>query len=579
MAKVTFKTLNPDAPLFAELSICGKYKWWERMKNHPDLYIEVRKDNNINVYYQGGSVVRLHYCTRHKKIQAFTHPKYLGKKGGNYVNCVDVLDEMFDSILENIRANYSQKKGVSKEKWSEKYIQGNMIVNSRHDYIDSEFAYIEDGIDIRIDLVECVAGVLRFVELKRIDDNRMVSFDMHPEILSQVDSYRGFIKRHGAELINYYQRLYAIKKTLKLPIPYSVPRKLNTEPKLLIFDRWVKETEGRSVHRAMMEKILEKIAKPPIDYSIINSLDVPRRLFYREELRLQKLYYNNHLKGIASVGGSFKGKERDFVLKDENSHHNLFSGIVDGVDNVLEYFNDRIAWWGENEENKKPTGHLVSSQIHCLNHLFSLRKDALAVKLIIEKATGLNVSCVLPSPLDNDGYITFEFVYKNIGLLDENFETRGAKCTSVDALVYVELVSGKKILIPIEWKYTETYNGKETREESFGRYTKRHKDSNCQKWTSLYRADPYYELMRQTLLVEQIIRHKDCGIEADDFFHIMVIPNEHSELRTAIEGNYIPTLKDTSKFAIIDPEDLLSPLKGNDDYKELIDYLQTRYWK
>ena len=169
----------------------------------------------------------------------------------------------------------------------------------------------------------------------------------------------------------------------------------------------------------------------------------------------------------------------------------------------------------------------------------------------------------------------------NSGKYHENYETRGTKCTSIDALVYAQLDDNRKILIPIEWKYTEKYDGIEAFPSSWKRYPDliRLVDCNLKDVYALYKADPYYELMRQTLLVEQIIRHKECGIEADDYFHIMVIPNEHSELRTAIEGNYIPTLKDPSKFKTIDPQDLLSPLKGNDDYKELMEYLETRYWK
>jgi hypothetical protein len=104
-------------------------------------------------------------------------------------------------------------------------------------------------------------------------------------------------------------------------------------------------------------------------------------------------------------------------------------------------------------------------------------------------------------------------------------------------------------------------------------------DCNLKEVYDIYRADPFYELMRQTLLVEQIIRHKDCGIKADDYFHIMVIPNEHTELKSAIEGNYIPTLKDQSKFRIIDPQELLSPIAGNKNFEDLISYLQIRYWK
>ena len=81
--------------------------------------------------------------------------------------------------------------------------------------------------------------------------------------------------------------------------------------------------------------------------------------------------------------------------------------------------------------------------------------------------------------------------------------------------------------------------------------------------------------MRQTLWCEQLVA-KDYAV---DFFHINIIPKGNTELRKAVENEFMQNLTNEAKFKIIDPEDLLSPLKGNDDYKELLDYLETRYWK
>lgn len=304
------------------------------------------------------------------------------------------------------------------------------------------------------------------------------------------------------------------------------------------------------------------------------------RKFYYQQREKQVSYYNDHLKGKVMNQGNFRGKPREFVL--QNGKDNLFDGIQS---ECLRYFDEKkISWWGENKTKHIPSGHLVSSQIHCLNHLFALRKDDVAVKAIIENATELQIESVLPSPIDKDGgYITFEFICKNKTLLGEKYETRGANCTSVDATVLVETKDNKKISVPIEWKYTETYQGKEATEESLCRYPERIlPTSHLKGWTDLYKADPYYELMRQSLLMEQIIANQDISkIEATDYYHIVVIPQAHSELRNAIKDKFIPTIKkeDKSKFIIIDPQELLSPLKGNDDYKELLDYLETRYWK
>lgn len=51
---VTFDTLKPDARIFLELN--NNPHWWNRFKEDSSLYIEVRKDNQVNVYFEGGSI-------------------------------------------------------------------------------------------------------------------------------------------------------------------------------------------------------------------------------------------------------------------------------------------------------------------------------------------------------------------------------------------------------------------------------------------------------------------------------------------------------------------------------------------
>ena len=52
---VTFDTLKPDARIFLELN--NNPHWWNRFKEDSSLYIEVRKDNQVNVYFEGGSEI------------------------------------------------------------------------------------------------------------------------------------------------------------------------------------------------------------------------------------------------------------------------------------------------------------------------------------------------------------------------------------------------------------------------------------------------------------------------------------------------------------------------------------------
>lgn len=109
--------------------------------------------------------------------------------------------------------------------------------------------------------------------------------------------------------------------------------------------------------------------------------------------------------------------------------------------------------------------------------------------------------------------------------------------------------------------------------------------SNLKQWISDYEWDPLYEFARQEILIEQIIRkhplvgfgYKKTPLIADDFVHIIVRPDANTEIINDI-ADFRETLVDKSKLIDLDPQDLLAPLKGNDKYADLLDYLQKRYW-
>lgn len=262
---ITFDTLKSDARIFLEL---GKEPiWWKRFVEDSSLYIEIRKDNQVNVYFQGGSVARIHYCSKKGQLQVFTHHKYLGEpapsKGSLYKECSEQIGNCLEEVLERVKKEYSQKHQVGgvvpKEKWSEKYIQGTLIIQSRHCHLDSEFAYIDGETNNRIDWVRCDNGNVTFVELKRMDDGRMLhETDATPEVVFQMNRYKQFIEKYKPQLLLYYQKLYEIKKSLGLPVPDFKPASINETPELLIFDRWEKNTIDRDKHRNRLREILEK---------------------------------------------------------------------------------------------------------------------------------------------------------------------------------------------------------------------------------------------------------------------------------------------------------------------------------
>lgn len=76
MAKNYFN-LNTEAILFNELEKMPV--WWRTMLSDKDLYVNVRKDNRINVYYRGASVLELS-ASKSGEIKGRIHRKYFDEK-------------------------------------------------------------------------------------------------------------------------------------------------------------------------------------------------------------------------------------------------------------------------------------------------------------------------------------------------------------------------------------------------------------------------------------------------------------------------------------------------------------------
>ncbi len=274
----TFLTLNPQAELFKEITI-QQPKWWNLLCNDSELYIEIRKDNYINVYYYGGSLAKIRYMNG---FVAEIHQKYLGddkprgktKKGTNIfkydsIALATLNENKIIEIKNRIKSDYLRH--ITDENPAEKWIQGKMIKESSN-YIDSEFQYNQDPEigRLRIDLVELSEGILSFVELKGIFDNRLRNDIKRnsniPEIIDQMEKYRLYINKYEAEIIDYYKRLLKIKQTLGLTTIDNTIIKLNKIPKLIIANTYIKSTKKREERISDIKMLLEKYC---IDYEIV----------------------------------------------------------------------------------------------------------------------------------------------------------------------------------------------------------------------------------------------------------------------------------------------------------------------
>lgn len=280
-------------------------------------------------------------------------------------------------------------------------------------------------------------------------------------------------------------------------------------------------------------------------------------------------------------GGVFMGKARPFVL--QNGLNNLYPDIRN---EALAYFRkNNVSWWG----GYYPTGHVLSSQIACLNHLFTIRHQREAVLNLLKTVSDDFVD-VLPIAEHLGGYIQFESVGGDVNLLNEGVNTRGSLCTSVDALVYALHKDRRRFLIPIEWKYVESYGNEDKSAGSKGltrknRYTDLIAHSRYLNGNTLSYCwfEPFYQLMRQTLWAEQLLKHQPKGFRADDYLHLHVIPDGNAELldklypcsNQGMENTWRDCLVDPDKYVMTSPEKLWSMQSKN---TSTYSYLKRRYW-
>jgi hypothetical protein len=312
-------------------------------------------------------------------------------------------------------------------------------------------------------------------------------------------------------------------------------------------------------------------------------------------IRYSSLFYGDKAGYVISYGGR-KYPQADILLDGTN---NLLESIKD---EAIDYFNkNKIPFWkvGGEVGAQKPTGHVLSSQVACLNHLFFMRHRQDIVTAVLKNLDG-DVKIALP--LNNDiehGFVSFEVIGRK-NYLNEKNHIRGSNSTSIDAAMLAEMQNGIRKLFIVEWKYTEHYNGQAKFQDLDVKRRKAvylpfiQKD-DCPilmpkpikgKLVEGFFYDPFYQLMRQTLLAHEMVKAQDFG--ATDYQHIYVIPTANMELikntankivvGSTLENVWAHLLKSQEKYKVVDPQKLLVPATEFSDIHHVIDYLEQRYW-
>jgi hypothetical protein len=221
--------LNPSDGTFVELK-AGNYPWWDNLKKNENISIQVRKDNTIDVYYNGGAILRsLKYNDQEKEFSAVIHPKYIPLERDNeYMalsltkNNVKILDSFDPMGFSNFESAELKKIMGRVKKYhdseSEKAIQYKFATGD-HCIIDTEFQ-LDDS---RIDLVRLDENSKKivFVEIKTIDDSRLFSDPKKDDknIYHQLKKYHDFVNANEAALLKYYEKVLQIKNDLGLTKP------------------------------------------------------------------------------------------------------------------------------------------------------------------------------------------------------------------------------------------------------------------------------------------------------------------------------------------------------------------------
>ncbi|MFZ4395984.1 MAG: PGN_0703 family putative restriction endonuclease [Kiritimatiellia bacterium] len=308
--------------------------------------------------------------------------------------------------------------------------------------------------------------------------------------------------------------------------------------------------------------------------------------------------------GAARQSGEYKDKPRLFCLPPSLAKENLFSGFRAEAD---EWFcKHKIKW--HDGLNGRPSNHLCDSQVCCVNFLFAFADQPELLATLL-KPIFPEIKQMIP--VEDGKFVTFEWIgkknYLGERVREEGSRTRGANCTSADAIVAFERTDGKRQIVLIEWKYTEAYHSIHLKTAPSGTdrttiYRTLFDKVDCPLANGLIPSfeslfyEPFYQFMRQQLLAQAMETAK--APEADIVSLLHIAPAHNTDFRKVTSPelkNRSETLGDTAtgvwaklvkpatdgvdRFKSVSTERLFSPLLAEPpaELKDWAEYLTQRY--
>ncbi len=303
-----------------------------------------------------------------------------------------------------------------------------------------------------------------------------------------------------------------------------------------------------------------------------------------------------HFSDAARLEGIYNGEPRPFCLPMEFAEQNLVPEIRESA---LSYFAQHSIKW-HNGQNGKPSNHLCSSQVCCVNFLFpfadkpnELSKVFRLVYPEIEKML----------PVESGHYVSFEWIgqenYLGERISRSGQRSRGANCTSADAIVMFERKDKKRQAVLIEWKYTESYGGTFLKTANSGvdrteiyRHLFEKPDCPINKdilpgFDSLF-YEPFYQFLRQQFLANEMEKANEMGADVVSVLHIAPAHNDDFRKVTSPELKKLgesainiwkKLVKTEGRFISISTEKLFGTLSEAQlpEIKSWIEYVHARY--
>lgn len=253
----------------------------------------------------------------------------------------------------------------------------------------------------------------------------------------------------------------------------------------------------------------------------------------------------------ARVDGVYKGKPRSFCLPLDCAEENLFSDIRQ---TAPAYFAAHSIKWHDGQ-NGKPSNHLCDSQVCCVNFLFPFADKPTALAKVLHP--------IFPDlhkmlPVEDEQFVAFEWIgeenYLNERMSRHGKRTRGANFTSADAVVLFERNDGKRQIVLIEWKYTESYSSASLKVAASGTdrtkiYWPLYNREDCPLHKALLPNfdalfyEPFYQFMRQQLLAYEMEKARELDADVVSVLHIAPQRN------TDFHGITSPELKNLGETA------------------------------